>query len=100
MDSSVLSQKRKISNIITIIILIAGIVFIGIGIKKNNDEKELTDSVKGTSYILSTQSKQDVEDYQKTAKIMIPVGCVICVIGVIYKLQSKSNLLTEESKKQ
>ena len=100
MDSSVLSQKRKISNIITIIILIVGIVFIGIGIKKNNDAKELTDSVKGTSYILSTQSKQDVEDYQKTAKIMIPVGCVTCVIGVIYKLQSKSNLLTEESKKQ
>ena len=96
--SSILSQKKTIANVITLIILIVGIVFVGIGIKNNNDAKELTDSVKGTSYILSTQSKKDVEEYQKTAKITIPIGCVICVGAIIYKLHSKSRLLTDEGK--
>lgn len=98
-ESSILSQKKKIANIITLIILIVGIVFIGIGIKNNNEAKALTDSVKDSSYILSTQSKKDVEEYQKTAKITIPIGCVICVGGVIYKLHSKSSLLANEGNK-
>ncbi len=100
MNSDIVNKKNKIANLITIIILIVGIVFIGIGIKNNNEAKKLTESVKGTTYILSTQSKKDVEEYQKTAKVTIPVGCVICVAGVIYKLQSKANSLTEKEDKK
>lgn len=96
-ENSILNQKKTIANIITLIILIVGIAFIGVGIKNNNNAKALTDSVKDSRYILSTQSKKDVEEYQKTAKITIPVGCVICVGAVIYKLHSKSNLLTNKN---
>ena len=98
-ENNILNQKKTIANIITLIILIVGIVFIGIGIKNNKEAKSLIDFADGYINTLDTQSKNRIEECQKTAKITIPIGCVICVGGVIYKLHSKSSLLTSEESK-
>lgn len=98
-ESSILSQKKKIANIITLIILIVGIVFIVIGIKNNNEAKSLINFADGYINTLDTQSKNRIEECQKTAKITIPLGCLVCVGGVIYKLHSKSSLLANEGNK-
>lgn len=97
-ESSILSQKKTIANIITLIILIVGIVFIVIGIKNNNEAKSLINFADGYINTLDTQSKNRIEECQKTAKITIPVGGIICVGAVIYKLHSKSSLLTDKNK--